>query len=180
MQRRWLVGGLSLLLTSCGVGLVKTAAPLPVAVTTPEFSVTYPGAFRQSDPTNSTIYIGKQGLITKAYDAGRLAPTVGYTSILVSELPREILQQYPPPKLIAALTADLQQKRAKILKNRPRPNGQSLTISLERNGETNFTRLDYLLIGKRLFQVTLSTKKLENLEEPDYQNFFNSFKPQSP
>ncbi|WP_287128912.1 hypothetical protein [Candidatus Cyanaurora vandensis] len=179
---RHLLLAIALLLAGCGV-LIKPAPPTPVVFRDPEgqFEVVYPGAFRPTPPKDSTVFVGKLPLITTVYDAGRLSPTVGYSTVLVSRLDAPGLPKYTPGQWVDLLIQELK-KRGKVLKEAPLPQfnyqGKSVTVQAEQRGETTFTRVDYIVAGPRLYQVTLSAKRLEVLESPEFQDFFRSFRVQ--
>ncbi|WP_218080620.1 hypothetical protein [Anthocerotibacter panamensis] len=167
----------ALLLSGCGV-LIKPAPPQPVVFMGREFQVTYPGAFRPVPPVNSTVFMGKEALPTTVYDAGRLAPTVGYASILVSQLSPDLQRRYTSTQLLDLVIQQLK-KRATILSEDPLPQagyvGKSLTVQAKQKGEAVYSRVDYIVAKDRLFQVTLSAKRPELLKEEEYRSFFTSF-----
>ncbi len=178
--RRFLMGiGLLIALTACGA--VTPAPPEPVEFIDPKglFSVTYPGAFRRSDPKDSSLYAEQRAIPTTVYDAGRLAPTVAYSTILVTPLDDTLMDRFDPAGIVALFSNELK-KRTKVLKEVPLTDpaqpGLSMTVEALQKGETSFTRIDYRATANYLFQVTLTTKSLEQLESPENQAFFTSFK----
>lgn len=168
----WILAGL---LAGCGV-LIKPAPPAPVPFVDGQgyFSVTYPGAFRPTPPADTTVFLGKIALVTTIYEARRLSPTVGFSTILVSQVGVPGLPNYTPQQWVDLFVVELK-KRATVLKELPLNQGKSLIVKVEQRGETTFTQVNYLFAQSRVYQVTLSTKKLELLEDKESQAFFNSF-----
>jgi len=172
----WILVGL---LAGCGV-LIKPAPPAPVPFVDSQghFSVTYPGAFRPTPPADTTVFLDKIALVTTVYEARRLSPTVGFSTILVSQVGAPGLPNYTPQQWVDLFVVELK-KRATVLKELPLKQGngvgRSLIVKVEQRGETTFTQVNYLFAQSRLYQVTLSTKKLELLEDSESQAFFNSF-----
>jgi len=158
------------LLPACGV-LIKPAPPQPVVFRDRLFQVTYPGAFRQEPPTTSTVFLGKEALPTVVYNAGRLAPTVLYGSILISDISPDLQKRYPPAALTNFFIAELK-KRASLLKTL----GGTFVVKKELGGEVTFTRVAYQVQGNHVYQITLSAKRAEVLEEAESETFFSSFK----
>jgi hypothetical protein len=102
---------------------------------------------------------------------------VGLSSILVTKLTPPFLGA--KPKLLDLLTTALK-KNAQILSTASLAQagyeGKSFIVEIKQKGETNYARIDYIVTATHLYQVTLSTKRRDTLDSPEYQNFFASFR----